>query len=156
MQRRQRGAVLASTAAIMMTIIVLGALLLGIAYRLTQRQRAKAALAESTRTIAQLWNYDRFAYGISEWNDPQAIPTHGQQLLITDISNVPGLTQSSQHTALQARWNLLPDGGTCEKHHYTVAVICGSLDLEVRSFPLGFSGTSTIHVESAVILDQTP
>ena len=155
MQRYQRGAVLPAIAAVLMMIMLLGALLLGIAYRITQRQRAKAALGEATRTIAQSWNYDQLAHGTPTWSDPEAMPIRGQALLTANLANIPGLQQSPEQAALKAQWTLLDNGGTCGKQNYTVAVICGSLELEVHSFPLGFLGTSTIHIESAVILDQT-
>ena len=59
--RRQRGGVLVMLSAWMLVLVLLGALLYGISWRIQQRQRLDSALRESTRVVVQRWRYTGFA-----------------------------------------------------------------------------------------------
>ncbi len=154
--RRQQGSVLAVAAAAMLVIVLLGSLLWGMAYRISQIQRAEAALRESTRTAAQTWSYADFAQGHFDWQPQPAVVQRATELLSSNLANVPGLVGDPRKVAKRATWSIVAASEQCHDQVVAELTLCGQLDITVRSLPLGFGGTSVLHIVSASSVDVTP
>ena len=156
MKRHQPGAILPVAAAIMLVVVLLGALLWGTSYRITQLQRLQSALRESTRSAGQLVHYNSLASDHPQLRSLAQLKAHAQRSLAANLHNVPGLIDNAEYAAKQANWHLVEPGGFCGDIVQSQLALCGSIKVHVRSLPLGFPGTKTLHAQSAVTLEISP
>ncbi len=152
--RRAQGGVLVVGAAFMLVIVLIGGLGWFYAQRVGQIQRAESALREATRTAAQMWSYESFGSGTTEFRDSAELKSRATQMLSLNLSSVPGLVGLPLDVARGATWTVLPSGGECDGQTLSTPALCGRVDVPVQAVPLGLGGgTAVITVEAASRLD---
>jgi hypothetical protein len=154
--RYQQGGVLVIVSALMLVVILLGSLLFGMSWRIQQRQRLDSALRESTRTVAQQgFSYTAFAFNQPLLTPGSTVTNNAKAVLAANLANVPGLLKSPTEIAKTAQWNVIRKGDLCGTTKATEVALCGSLSVPVRSLPLGFPGTTTIHLTALTMLETS-
>ena len=154
-KRRQQGGVLVVASALMLVIVLLGALLYGISWRIQQRQSLDAAMRESTRTVAQQWTYQGFASDQPITIAEGSITTRAKLILEANLADVPGLVKSPHTIAKTAHWRIVRPGERCGAEPAPAAGLCGHVVVAVRSFPLGFRGTTSLTITALTMLETT-
>jgi hypothetical protein len=101
--------------------------------RAMQRAMVEDALQQAARSAVQTFDYETFAASPSEWTTRTVLRASGecrqvqagrnsncaeitelaQDLFLTNLGGVRGLTVSETDLASRVRWTVLPNGGTC-------------------------------------------
>ena len=152
--RRAQGGVLVLGAAFMFAIVLIGGLGWFYAQRVSQIQRAESALREATRTAAQMWSYESFGSGTTEFRDSTELKARATQMLASNLASVPGLVGLPLEVARGATWTVLPSGGECDGQMLSTPALCGRVSVPVQALPLSVGGgTAILQVEAASRLD---
>ena len=154
-RRHQRGGVLVIVGAWMLVLVLLGALLYGIGWRIQQRQRLDSAMRESTRVVVQQWSYTGFAANHAGLVADASLLATARTMLVANLETVPGLVDPPETIAAQAQWTVVRAGGTCGAQTVPAPAVCGTVPVTVRSLPLGLPGTATLTLATVTMLDMT-